>query len=67
MPPAVVLTIEYDPVRDEGEKYAERLRSAGTLVKSARIPGMVHHFSGPDALPTFFSLINELLSEIDAK
>ena len=67
MPPAVVVTIEYDPVRDEGERYVERLREAGVTVKHARLPGVVHHFSGPDGIPTFLGLINQLFAEIGAK
>lgn len=63
MPPAVIVTIENDPVRDEGERYAERLRQAGVTVKHARIEGMVHHFPGPQALMTFFAMLKELLAE----
>jgi len=66
MPPAAIVTIEYDPVRDEGERYAQKLRDAGVTVKHMRIDGMVHHFSGPQALPMFFGLCKELLAEIDA-
>lgn len=64
MPPAVIVTIENDPVRDEGERYAERLREAGVAVKHARIEGMVHHSPGPQALMTFFGMLKELLGEI---
>lgn len=67
MPPTVILTIENDPVRDEGERYAERLKEAGVTVKQTRIDGMVHHFSGPQTMMTFFALIKELLSEIGAQ
>ena len=67
MPPAVIVTIENDPVRDEGERYAERLRDAGVKVRHARIAGMVHHFPGQQAMMTFFGLFNELLTELGAK
>jgi acetyl esterase len=67
MPPTVIITIENDPVRDEGERYAARLRDAGVLVKHARIDGMVHHNPGPQAMPTLFSLTNELLANLDKK
>jgi acetyl esterase len=46
LPPTIVHTAEFDPLRDEGRAYAERLESAGVRTLYRCHPGMIHLFYG---------------------
>jgi acetyl esterase len=60
---ALVITAEYDPLRDEGEAYAAALGAAGVDVRLTRYDGMIHAFFG---LGAAFDAGNEAVVEVGA-
>lgn len=50
LPPAILVTAGFDPLRDEGRQYGEALRAAGTPVDAREYGSMIHAF------PNFFTL-----------
>jgi len=50
LPPTVVHTAEFDPLRDEGQVYADRLRQSGVRALYRCHPGMIHLFYGLSGL-----------------
>jgi acetyl esterase len=61
LPPALILTAEYDPLRDEGEAYGKKLQEAGVNLTLTRYPGMIHAFIRMTAL---LDKANEALGQV---
>ena len=45
MPPAIIVTAEFDPLRDDGECFARRLKESGCSAELIRMEGMMHGFA----------------------
>jgi acetyl esterase len=61
------LTVEFDPLRDEGEAYAERLRAAGVAVDARRIAGLIHGaYRMPGTIPRAGELLDASVAALRA-
>ena len=63
LPPAIVITAEFDPLRDEGEAYAARLREEGTATVLKRYDGVTHGFFG---MPSVVEKSRRAIAEVSA-
>jgi acetyl esterase len=67
MPRTLIHTAEFDPLRDDGRDYFERLTNAGTAVSYTCHPGMIHLFYGLSSVIPYASIAYEQIgSEIRA-
>lgn len=67
LPPALIVTAEHDPLRDDGERYAARLEEAGVPVTLRCIPGTIHHtLMLPKVIPSAERAMDELAALVRA-
>jgi len=67
LPPALVVTAGFDPLRDEGMDYARALEEAGVKAKHMDFPTLVHDFYVmADVSPTIVEAINQTADELRA-
>ena len=65
LPPALIQTAGFDPLRDEGIEYAQKLKAAGNQVKHTNYEGLVHtYFTMPDFSKKCLSAHQEIADEL---
>jgi len=65
LPPALIITAECDPLRDEGEAYAKRLDEANVAITCTRYDGMIHpFFSLSGVIPRAFDAIEQVADAV---
>jgi acetyl esterase/lipase len=67
LPPALIMTGEYDPLKDEGAAYAGRLREAGVEVELVEVEGLIHHaIMAPAAIDKGRELVDDTAAKVGA-
>jgi acetyl esterase len=67
LPPATIFTADYDPLRDEGRAYAERLQKAGIPTQYTNYPGVFHgFFAMPQELPRARQAVDDACTALKA-